>query len=270
MTETAMRDLMRQAMSGDEPPMGPVLGKALHAARRAKRQRLAGSMAAAALTAVSLAAGVSVVGGLWNGLQRTDASTQFVFVRPSLPDVTYTRTHSITSEYFGQLLLADLPAGTVHSQVQASAISNIHGAAGRTASASLSDVTTTIGSGTVSAQMTAAGATDTGFGCPPGLAAGHCRAYSLQGGVKVVEQYPAVTLAISRVRVLSFQVRVFRPRVVVISLSESNITAGGTGVSMAMPLTAAQLLTAAIDPRWQFWVTKLEYSGAGSGRGMVM
>ncbi len=270
MTETAVRDLMRQAMSGYEPPMGPVLGKALRAARRAKRQRLAASVAAAALIGACVAIGWSAVGGLNSGPQRGMLSAQFVFITPALPDVKYARIHPITSEYFGQLLLAELPAGALHSSVQASASSDVRGAADRTAVASLSEVTTTIGSGAVQAEMLAVGATDAQFGCPPGRTSDSCHAYSLRGGVQVVEKYASSTLAPGHLRVLSFQVQVFRPRVAVISLSESNTTADRTAVSLAMPLTAAQLLTAAVDPRWQFYITEPVYSGAGSGRGMVM
>jgi hypothetical protein len=270
MTETAVRDLMRRAMSGYEPPMGPLLGKALLAARRAKRQRMAASVAAAALIGACVVAGWSAVGGLGHAPQRHDMlAAQYVFITPALPDVTYTRIHPITSEYFGQLLLAELPAGALHSQVQASAISAVRGTAGRTASASLSEVTTTIGSGAVRAEMMAVGATDAEFGCPSARPS-DCHAYSLRGGVEVVEEYASATLAVSHLRVLSFQVQVFRPRVAVVSLSESNSTASGTAVSLAMPLTAAQLLAAAVDPRWQFYIIMPVYAGAGSGRGMEM
>jgi hypothetical protein len=271
MTETAVRDLMRQAMAGYEPQMGPVLGKAVRAARRARRQRQAASAAAAVLITVGLAVGVSAVGGPGHGLQqRAAASAQFVFIEPALPDVTYVRVHPITREYLSQLLLAELPAGAGHSQVDASASSNISGAIGRTATASLSEVTTTIGSGAVRAEMMAVGATDAQFGCPSGRAAGICKVYSLAGGVKVVEEYEAATLPVRRVRVLSFQVQVLRPRVAVVSLSESNRTANTGAVSFGMPLTAAQLLTAAVDPRWQFYVTKPASTAAGADVGRAM
>jgi hypothetical protein len=264
MTETAVRDLMREAMAGYDPPMGPVLGKAVRAARRARRQRQVTSVAVAVLIAVGLVVGVSAVGGPGHGLQRRDvASSQFVFITPALPDLTYVRVHPITREYLGQLLIGELPAGAGYSQVEASA------PIGRTASASLSEVTTPIGSGAVLAEMMAAGPTDAQFGCPSGRAAGLCRAYSLAGGVKVVEEYDLATLPVRPVRVLSFQVQVFRPRVAVVSLSESNRTAGTNVVSFGMPLTAAQLLTAAVDPRWQFYITKPALTGAGAGHGIM-
>ena len=88
--------------------------------------------------------------------------------------------------------------------------------------------------------------------------------------MKVVEEYASATLSIRRPRVLSFQVQVFRPRVAVVSLSESNKAAGASAVSFGMPLTAAQLLTAAVDPRWQFYVTKAVSAQAGSGPAMMI
>jgi hypothetical protein len=271
MTETGVRDLMRQAMAGYEPPMGPVLGKAVRAARRARRQRQAASVAAAVLITVGLVVGLPAVGRLGHGLQRrAAASAQFVFIEPALPDLTYVRVGPITPEYLTQLLLAELPAGAGHSQVDASADSNIPGPTGQTATASLSEVTTTIGSGPVRAEMMAVGTTDPRFGCPSGRVAGFCKAYSLAGGVKVVEEYETATLPVRRLRVLSFQVQVLRPRIAVVSLSESNRTAGTGVVSLGMPLTAAQLLTAAVDPRWQFYVTKPAATEAGSDVGRAM
>jgi hypothetical protein len=271
MTESAVRDLMRQAMAGDEPQMGPVLGKAVRAARRARRQRRAASVAAAVVITVGLVVGASAVGGPGHGLQRRAvASAQFVFIEPALPDLTYVRVQPITREYLGQLLLAELPASAAHSQVDASANSNIPGAIGRTATASFSEVTTPIGSGAVQAEMMAVGTTDAQFGCPTGPAAGSCKAYSLAGGVKVVEEYDSATLPVGRARVLSFRVQVFRPRVAVVSLSESNKAADTSVVSFGMPLTAAQLLAAAVDPRWQFYVTKPVSTESGSGVGKVM
>jgi hypothetical protein len=175
----------------------------------------------------------------------------------------------MTSKSFGQLLVAELPDGAGHSRVEASTGSSIRGATGRTASASLSEVTTPNGSGAVRAEMVAVGATDARFGCPPGLARGLCKAYSLRDGVKVIEEYASATLSVGRLRVLSFLVQVFRPRVAVVSLVESNRTTGASSVSLGMPLTAGQLLTAAIDPRWQFYVTRALPS-AGSGRGMML
>ncbi len=270
MTETAVRDLMRQAMTGNEPPMGPVLGQAVRAARRVRRQRQAASAAAAAVIAVGLVVGVPAIGGPGHGLRRDVVSAHLVFIAPALPDLTYVRTHPITRQYLGQLLLAELPVGAAHSVVEASADSNTPGAIGRTASAWFSEVTTPLGSGAVEAEMMAVGTTDAQFGCPPGLVAGLCKTYSLAGGVKVVEEYASATQSIRRLRVLSFQVQVFRPRVVLISLYETNRTANASAVSFGMPLTAAQLLTAAVDPRWQFYITKPASTSTGSGHGLMM
>jgi hypothetical protein len=272
LTEIAVRDLMRRAMAGYEPPIGPVLGKALRAARRARRQRLAASIAAATVIAACLVVGVAVVGEQAHGAQRRGlASVDLVFIRPSLPYVTYIPIHPLTSEYFGQLLVAQLPPDAGYGQVMASANSNVPGATGRTASAYLDDVTTSVGSGAVKVEMMAVGATDAQFGCAPGLAAGHCHAYTLAGGVKVIEEYASAALATGRQQVLSFQVQVFRPRVALVSLSESNRAAtAGSPVARAMPILAAQLLTAALDPRWQFYITRPVESQAGSGRGMPM
>lgn len=269
MTESAVRDLMRQAMAGYEPPMGPVLGQALLAARRAKRQRLAASVGAVAALVAGVTVGLSSAGGPDHGLQRRHLASAPVFVRPTLPQMTFTRISPITSKFFGQLLVAELPAGAGHGRVSASADANSQGATAWTANALLSDVTTGIGSGTVAAEMMPAGTADSQFGCPPGLGRGFCKAYVLPGGVKVVEEYASATMSAGRRHLLSFQVQVFRPRVAVVSLSESNLTAGGSAASAGMPLTATQLLAAAVDPRWQFYVTRPIADGAGAGRGMM-
>ncbi len=266
MTETAVRDLMRQAMAADEPPIGPVLGKALRAARRARRQRLAASVAAGLVIAACVVVGAGTVFVRGNAV----AAAQFVFVKPVLPDTTYTHIQPITSEYLGQLLISELPLGARHSQVLANANSNIPGATGRTASASLGEVTTSLGWGYVRAEMMAAGATDTGFGCAPGLAAGYCHVYALAGGVKVMEEYASASLTTTHRQFVSFSVQVFRPRVALVDLYESN-EAGNAGGAVArdLPIKASQLLTAALDPRWQFFITKLALSSGGSGHGML-
>jgi hypothetical protein len=270
MTESAVRDLMRQAMAGHEPPMGPVLGQAILAARRTRRQRLAASVGAVTLIVACVAVGLSAAGVPDHGLQRHGLSiTQVVFVRPALPDLSFIRNGPITSQSVGQLLVAELPPGAGYSQVEANANANTPGTTGRTASAWLTEVTTAIGSGPVQAVMTAAGTTDAQLGCPPGVGQGLCKTYSLQGGVKVVEQYASARLSTSPRHLLSFQVQVFRPRVAVVRLSESNITAGGGALSVGMPLTATQLLAAAVDPRWQFYATKPAADGTGGGHGMM-
>jgi hypothetical protein len=65
MSETAVRDLLQQAMAGEEPPIGPhLLSGAVRAARRARRRRAVGGIGAAAAIVPALAFGVPALAGV--------------------------------------------------------------------------------------------------------------------------------------------------------------------------------------------------------------
>ena len=62
MNETTVKDLLRQAMAGDEPPVGPqIVGGAVRAARSARRRQVAGAIVAVAAIAPGLAFGVPAI-----------------------------------------------------------------------------------------------------------------------------------------------------------------------------------------------------------------
>jgi hypothetical protein len=65
MSETAVRDLLHQAMAGEEPPINPnLLSGAVRAARRARRGRAAAGIGAAAAIVPALAFGVPALAGV--------------------------------------------------------------------------------------------------------------------------------------------------------------------------------------------------------------
>jgi hypothetical protein len=62
MNETSVKDLLRQAMAGDEPPVSPqIVGGAVRAARSARRRQVAGAIVAVAAIAPGLAFGVPAI-----------------------------------------------------------------------------------------------------------------------------------------------------------------------------------------------------------------
>jgi hypothetical protein len=268
MHELTVRDLMRQAMAAEEPSLGPVIGNAIWAARRVRRQRLITSAAIVVVIVPCLVLAAVALGGPVASRPAQPSAARRDFVRPVLPDVLYARIRPMTSTAFGQLLAADLPAGADRGRVTAS-VSPASAGAGRTARASLADVTTSAGSGVVQARMTAVGGTDGQFGCAGAMTRVSCHAYELAGGIEVMEEYAASSPATTHRQLLSFGVQVFRPHVALVSLYETNqADTPGRPVTKGMPIMAGQLLSAALDPRWQFWITQ-PVTGAGAGRGLM-
>jgi hypothetical protein len=258
----ALRDLMRHAMAQAEPPIGPVLGHVVVSARRVRRQRFLTSLAAVAVLVPGLVLAASALGAPGHGRPGLAEAT---FVRPALAAGDYLPVRRISSASVAQLLLAELPPGSVHSQVQARVGPKAGGSLSRTATASLAEVRTGTGTGSVQLSMVRASAAQAMPGCPP--SPDQCRTYTLAQGVTVVEAYASLRPSAGRMHGLSFDVQVLRPGAVLVSLRETG-RVSGSRASRGLPLSAQQLVTAALDPRWQFWVA-VAAGGEGGGRSMM-
>jgi hypothetical protein len=284
MSETSLRELLHDAMAGDEPPIRQqLLGSAVRAARRTRRLRFVAAVSAAAVAVPALAFGVPVLAGALghastgqHGAASGPSSGRGVkgpagrrshgthevtrprhtaaspgnlqFLRPELP-AAYADPNPvpITNQSLGQLLIDDMPKGARLSQIQASINANPNGApvTYRTVYTAFNVVTTRIGAGLVQAQMMVAGASPFDSGCA-GEDRAICRNYRLPGGVQVEELYMS-----------GLMVSVFRPNVAQVSVNEANYAmAAGSPETKGMPLTLAQLLKVALDPRWQFTISQ--------------
>jgi hypothetical protein len=283
MNETSVKDLLRQAMAGDEPPVSPqIVGGAVRAARSARRRQVAGAIVAVAAIAPGLAFGVPAIAHALappaagqHGYVLTPAAEsgsshakkydrvrtvpnsarlQFAFERPKLPTAAAeVNPVPITSQSVGQLLLDDLPTAAQPSQIEANANAN-PSAATQVAMAWLEDVKSALGSGEVQATVMGVGSTPFDFGCGSGKPDGSCRAYDLPGGVKVAESYSTNDAS---GRWVMLMVSVFRPNVAEFTVSETNSAmAAGSPVSKAMPLTLSQMLRIALDSRWQLTISQ--------------
>lgn len=283
MNETTFRDLLHQAMAGAEPSAGPhIIGGAVRAARRTRRRRWAVGLGVAAVVVPSLALGVPAAlgalapavhdsrpglapaagGGAAKHSQAKVAETPspsatpgptappgmaFLFQRPhrlaGSPDVSPV---PITSQSVGQLLIDDLPAGTRQSQIQADSDFNGSGVA----YAYFSNVRTSAGAGLLQATMMRVGARPVDFGC--GHDSSTCHDYRLPGGVVVSEQYQVPTAT-----GLMLDVSVFRPNVAEFNIGEANFAeAARSPDTKGLPLTIGQILTIALDSRWQFTISQ--------------
>ena len=284
MSERSLRELLHDAMAGDEPPVRQqLLGSAVRAARRTRRLRFVAAVSAAAVAVPALAFGVPVLAGALghaaigqpsarigpgsgqggNGPagRRSHGTHEITrprhtaakpsnlrFLRPRLP-AAYADPNPvpITNQSLGQLLIDDMPERARLSQIQASINANPNGApvTYRTVYAAFNMVTTRIGAGLVQATMMVAGASPFDFGCA-GEDPAICRNYRLPGGVQVEELYMS-----------GLMVSVFRPNVAEVSVNEANYAmAAGSPETKGMPLTLAQLLKVALDPRWQFTISQ--------------
>ena len=280
MSETNLRDLLHDAMAGDEPPIRQeLLGSAVRAARRTRRLRFVAAVSATAVAVPALAFGVPALAGALGhpAIGRHGAGigpnagqsgrvhervrhsarprhaaarpSNLQFLRPKLSATTYVDPNpvQITNQSLGQLLIDDMPKGARLSQIEASINANPNGApvTYRTVYAAFNIVTTRIGAGLVQATMMEAGASPFDSGCA-GEDPAICRDYRLPGGVQVEELYMG-----------GLMVSVFRPNVAEVSVNEANYAmAAGSPATKAMPLTLAQLLKVALDPRWQFTISQ--------------
>lgn len=174
------------------------------------------------------------------------------FVRPVLPATKPAANPvPITAESFGQLLIDELPAHAIHTQIMATVTS-----AGRQDQLSLAnfdDVTTAYGAGSLSLQLVSASTAGVAVGCGELSAGETCRTYQLGSGVVVNETAVDASWE-SDTTVLA--VTVFRPGTGLISIEENTLNATEDAAAAPPPLTLRQLVTAAMDPRWGFTIGK--------------
>jgi hypothetical protein len=264
MTEKAIRDLIWQAMSADEPPIrADIIGGAVRGARTVRRRRMAAGVAVTAAVFPALAFGTpAVVTALGPAAGRHTVSPppttsdrsgrhlssrpadRYPFVRPKVP-ASSPEIHPVpvTDQSLGQLLVDELPAGARYSQI--TAIAQSPAGRGRQAGASLMSRTAT-GSGSIGVQLTdARDAGSASFQCASSGVP--CITYTLAGGVKVNE------LVSQAPNGESIYVTVLRPGVALVAFTEGT---GKTGPGTRPPLTLNQLVAAALDPRWRFTVSR--------------
>jgi hypothetical protein len=287
MNETTIRNVLQQAMAGQEPPIGQgILGGAVRAARVARRRRFVTGVVAVAAAVPALAFGVPALAGALSptaaaahggsfapgsaqggarhhassprrhairkvhGQQRVVKPMLIRLVRPVLRGGSLgTNPVPITNKSFGQLMIDDMPAGAHLSQIEANvnagALWNSHY---RDAAAWFENVVTAAGGGEIQANLLDDTTGYFGSMCPSGSTGGdQCASYNLPGGVIVVEDYAADSLFVT----------VFRPGVGNFTINESNSAMrGGSPTNTNMPLTVAQMVRAAMDPRWQFAISQ--------------
>jgi hypothetical protein len=272
MDEMAVRAALRRVVAADEPPVGALVGEALRAGLRLRRRhRLqAAGVCLAAVTAVAV--GVPAVVAVGRPPAATSADSAGGGPRPRVhvrlpagfrmvPPVVPAQTPAglqvpATAKSVASLLLAVLPAG----QTSYLAAGSQHD---RSAVASV-DVQTSDKSGTVQVQMSqpdgprlqncaAARAAD-------GAIIG-CQDYPAAGGTEVQELVLATGVGTAN-RVAEgysyvFAATVRRADGVSVLIQASNFVPGPASLP---PLTMAQVVTAAADPRWS-WAMNSAFVG---------
>ena len=175
----------------------------------------------------------------------------YAFVRPVLAASRLAANPvPITAQSFGQLLIDDLPAHALHTQVMATVTSA--GGQDRLSLASFDQVTTAAGEGSLSLQLISASTAGIAVGCGALSAGETCRTYRLGAGVVVNETAVDASWE-SDTKILA--VTVFRPGTGLISMEEN--TFSNVAAASAEPaLTLRQLVTAAMDPRWGYTISK--------------
>lgn len=175
------------------------------------------------------------------------------FVRPVLAAARPTANLvPITAQSFGQLLIDDLPAHAIHTQVMAT-VPSAGGQRGLSL-ATFDQVATAVGAGTLSLQLVRASTAGIAIGCGELSAGENCRTYKLGSGVVVNET--AVDAAWESDATI-MEVTVFRPGTGLISIEENTLNSVGVlAAGVQPPLTLRQLVTAAMDPRWGYTISK--------------
>lgn len=184
---------------------------------------------------------------------------RYAFVRPVLAATKpIANPVPITAQTFGQLLIDELPAHAIHTQVRATVTTA--GRQDRLSLANFDDVTTANGVGSLSLQLVSATTAGMAVGCGELSAGETCRTYQLASGVVVNETAVDASWE-SDTTVLA--VTVFRPGTGLISIEENTLNSTAFAAGTQPPLTLRQLVTAAIDPRWGFTIGKTFAQRAG-------
>jgi hypothetical protein len=265
MDEMAVRSAFRRVVAADEPPIGALVGEALRAGLRLRRRRRLQAASACLAVVAVLAAGVPAVaarldqappgtmpatGGGPGPRARVSLPAGFHMVPPVVPArIPAGRQVPVTAKSVASLLLAVLPADQRTSYLAAAS------QPGRSAAASV-DVDTHQGTGSVLVQMgppagsrlQSCGAAQAGDGAIIG-----CKDYALTGGTEVQELVSATGVGSDNQVVQGysyvFAATVRRADGVSVMVQASNYVPGPASLP---PLTMAQVVHAAADPRWSW------------------
>jgi hypothetical protein len=279
MSETTVRDVLHEAMTGDEPPIRPgLLGEVVGKAGRAQRRRVLASCGAAAAGVALLALGIPAVSGALapSGTARPGAPalvpsaaqtarsplsprpTRHGLVRVSLQPFVAPKALrpvadpdpvAITRRSFGQVLVDDMPAGVRLGRVQVSSEQQIR----HEFAQALVTVTSAKGSGFVTAQMYRVAAPDHSMQCSWQPDPRTCRQYRLAGDVRVSE---IQTIGYdTKAGGSDIEVGVFRDGVE-IWIDVADYPVAGGAPTGAIPLTMSEIVRAALDPRWGYTISK--------------
>lgn len=266
----AVRAALRRVVSADEPPVGALVGEALRAGLKLRRRRRLQAAGGCLAVVAALAAGVPAVATALGSARSATAPTGaagnggpgprvhvalppgFHLVPPVVPaQIPVGRRVPVTAKSVASLLLAVLPAGqrTGHLALAAAAPKN------SSAVASV-DVETLRTTGSVIVQMgRPAGARLPS--CATARAADGaiiaCRDYSVRGGAEVQELVLAAGVGsgngVAEGFSYVFVATVRRADGVSVMVQASNYVPGPASLP---PLTMAQVVTAAADPRWSW------------------
>jgi hypothetical protein len=279
MNETSLKDLMDQAMTAGEPPLGAdLLGGAVRGARRTRRRQVAGVIAAVAAITPAVIFGLpaltSALGSLppghgtgvvAPGHHRKGPRVSYRirdylslatpgrvdFVHPKLPPAVHEADPvPITIQSMGQLLIDDMPPGARYRGVSGT----LHEAgANHPDVVVLGQVRTAQGSGSVISELYKAASPDQNFSCST-IVFVNCTTYTLRGGVEVAE---AVTTGQNTGGTMQMQqVSVFRPGMGVFYILEQSFGSSKSKTTPRLPLTLAQMVKAVLDPRWGLTISR--------------
>jgi hypothetical protein len=280
MDEMAVRAALRRVVSADEPPVGALVGEALRAGLRLRRRRRLQAAGGCLAVVAALAVGVPAVAtalGSAPATAPTGASGDsgpgprvhvalppgFHMVPPVVPaQIPVGRQVPVTAKSVASLLLAVLPAGqrASHLALAAAAPPNI------SAVASV-DVATLRTTGSVIVQMGRPGGARL-LSCATARAADGsiiaCRDYSVPGGTEVQELVLAAGVGsgngVADGFSYVFAATVRRADGVSVMVQASNYVPGPASLP---PLTMAQVVTAAADPRWSWTMDSTFVAQAG-------
>jgi hypothetical protein len=283
MDEMAVRAALRRVVSADEPPVGALVGEALRAGLRLRRRRRLQAAGGCLAVVAALAVGVPAVAtalGSAPATAPTGASGDsgpgprvhvalppgFHMVPPVVPvQIPVGRQVPVTAKSVASLLLAVLPAGqrASHLALAAAAPPNI------SAVASV-DVATLRTTGSVIVQMGRPGGARL-LSCATARAADGsiiaCRDYSVPGGTEVQELVLAAGVGsgngVADGFSYVFAATVRRADGVSVMVQASNYVPGPASLP---PLTMAQVVTAAADPRWSWTMDSTFVAQAGKLR----
>jgi hypothetical protein len=266
MDEMAVRAALRRVVAADEPPVGALVGESLRAGLKLRRRRRLQAAGACLAAVAAVAAGVPAVAALGQAPTAATSAGQaggragprvhvrlpsgFHMVPPVVPaQIPAGSQVPATAKSVASLLLAVMPAGQRPSYLAAASQQD------RSAVASI-DVQTGQASGSVQVQMGRPGGARLQSCAAARAADGSiigCRDYARPGDSEVQELVIVAGVG-SGNRVVDgysyvFAATVRRADGVSVLVQASNFVPGPASLP---PLTMAQVVAAAADPRWSW------------------